>query len=534
MMPEKNRLLIDAIEMGNTPLVKRLLAEGADPNARKKVTLVCDVRIGRRPLGKVKVKSSKLFGDVYEDRFENIVEQKTDTILGETALAVAIFSGRMDIIHILLDAGADPNMPVEWQNANTVPAWSPARWNDTRWVRTYTAESPLLLAVGRCIKVTDFDGESSAWAALAEKGKLRVNKMGGEVRLLNPEAWTQAYRECELFPRIDIVEALLRRGAKVTKDICEAARRAEDTRVLELLQPRALDLGLDTSPARGSIGVARRIQDVRSSPSMPPAPLPAHTAPPAEPTPGHGDMALSRLLVDQMRQNEELRKEIRNLHMLSAERAAHTAALEHRANQLQERNGDLERELGLTKRILAEQISRMHMQAAATPQDGSRPRDVKRLMQVVSGYVPKEQDEIQLDLGQTVFVNWEYEDGWGAGLNTTTGESGLFPMSCVATPSTTIGNLGVPVVIGDRSVSNNGGLTPPPPYIPPLSSPSQQTFIPTNDLFAAVMAMQAAAEAKGTQGTERMSPTRSHSGKEELARMGLLPMDVRGQGQGSE
>ncbi|KAJ3338764.1 hypothetical protein HDU93_009077 [Gonapodya sp. JEL0774] len=504
-MEASDRALIDAIETSNLTLVKKALAEGADPNARKKITLVCDVRSGRRPLGKVKVRTSLLRGEVYEERFENTYETRTDTVPGESVLALAIFTGHLDIIAALIEMGASVNAPIEWPNANTVPAWSPDRWNDTRWVRTYRAESALHLAVGRAIRVLDYDGTASAWNTLAEKGKLRVNKMGGEVRLVNPESWEQAYRELDMLPRLKVIALLLRHGAKVTIDVWEAARRTENQGVMDLLEPYAIELGLEnfsspnstlwkkasTRHASGSnISVSRTSVDSTNPPGS------------TTDTLVNGDVALSRLLVDQMRQTEELRRELRTMQSVMAEREAHFSALELRAAELEERNAELERELAFAKTEVENLTDRLTALGESFEGSGRR-RDIKKMMYVTTPYVPRERDELALELGQTVFVNWDYDDGWAAGLNTVTGASGIFPLACVSLNAGSVSPLSSDSL--SRRVSSTTLKPVPPPSSPVPSSPPP----PPSDFFSSIFAMHAAAEAKvgGSGSTIPTSPS---------------------------
>ncbi|KAI8847133.1 hypothetical protein BC829DRAFT_249366 [Chytridium lagenaria] len=68
--------------------------------------------------------------------------------------------------------------------------------------------------------------------------------------------------------------------------------------------------------------------------------------------------------------------------------------------------------------------------AQAPPQakrDG-RPAPGKR-MRVVKRYVPKLDDEVYLEVGDTVEIEDVFEDGWGCGVNITSSESGAFPLS---------------------------------------------------------------------------------------------------------
>ncbi|KAJ3321359.1 hypothetical protein HDU93_003403, partial [Gonapodya sp. JEL0774] len=87
------------------------------------------------------------------------------------------------------------------------------------------------------------------------------------------------------------------------------------------------------------------------------------------------------------------------------------------------------------------------------------PVDVKKLMHVVTDFVPADADEISLTVGNTVFCNLEYQDGWGSGFNTSTGAPGFFPMSCM---SDTASPRALPVSIGVRTTSIVNPFRPVP------------------------------------------------------------------------
>ncbi|KAJ3338552.1 hypothetical protein HDU93_009400 [Gonapodya sp. JEL0774] len=78
--------LIEAIEKGDTVGAAQALSQGANPNARKKIVLTCKVSTG-------------LFKH----------ETRSDTALGESALALAVRTGNLHIAGLLLSAGVDPN-----------------------------------------------------------------------------------------------------------------------------------------------------------------------------------------------------------------------------------------------------------------------------------------------------------------------------------------------------------------------------------------------------------------------------------------
>ncbi|KAI8845476.1 hypothetical protein BC829DRAFT_491627 [Chytridium lagenaria] len=62
------------------------------------------------------------------------------------------------------------------------------------------------------------------------------------------------------------------------------------------------------------------------------------------------------------------------------------------------------------------------------PDDESLGHGVK----VVKRYHPMLEDEVALEVGDVVQVGERFEDGWGSGMNLTTGDVGAFPLSCLA------------------------------------------------------------------------------------------------------
>lgn len=55
----------------------------------------------------------------------------------------------------------------------------------------------------------------------------------------------------------------------------------------------------------------------------------------------------------------------------------------------------------------------------------------KQLYKVVRIFIPTEEDEIRLDIGDDVEITTIFEDGWCEGVNKSTNEEGVFPRTCV-------------------------------------------------------------------------------------------------------
>ncbi|KAJ3344287.1 phosphatidylinositol-binding protein scs2 [Gonapodya sp. JEL0774] len=65
------------------------------------------------------------------------------------------------------------------------------------------------------------------------------------------------------------------------------------------------------------------------------------------------------------------------------------------------------------------------------------PVKVETIMYAVGDFEPGDADELRLHVGDRIFVNLAFADGWGSGFNTTTHSTGLFPLSHVNATSTT-------------------------------------------------------------------------------------------------
>ncbi|KAI8897282.1 hypothetical protein BC833DRAFT_594438 [Globomyces pollinis-pini] len=57
---------------------------------------------------------------------------------------------------------------------------------------------------------------------------------------------------------------------------------------------------------------------------------------------------------------------------------------------------------------------------------------VEEEMDVVFEYVASLFDELTLNVGDRVLVKEQFDDGWGIGLNKSTGQTGTFPLACIA------------------------------------------------------------------------------------------------------
>ncbi|KAJ3338553.1 hypothetical protein HDU93_009401 [Gonapodya sp. JEL0774] len=185
--------LIEAVESGNLEQVWSCLQEGANPNARKKVT----VRIGRKAHLAIGTLRRTFSGGPFP---KSDASTKSFDAEGESALAIAIRDQRLEIARALLDKGADSNIPIEWKIART------AQWDKVS-VEAIDENA-----------VWNQDGEPfpSALSFACAEGIKFFNRPGAEVRLDNPSDLKAVCLQFNLTPRPDIVELLISKGAKIS------------------------------------------------------------------------------------------------------------------------------------------------------------------------------------------------------------------------------------------------------------------------------------------------------------------------------
>ncbi|KAJ3338765.1 hypothetical protein HDU93_009078 [Gonapodya sp. JEL0774] len=426
--------LIDAVDQGDAAIVRQMIAGGGNPNARKTVTLSCNVLVARKSRGKIKVKKG-MFRQEEEERFEEVREQWVDSTLGETALALAIISGNQEVAEVLLEAGADPNLPVEWKNADTATSWNKERWEKSRWVRTYLVDSHLLLAIGRGARVIDYDGSPSTFTQLAEMGKLRVNFKGGSVTVENPTTWKEAYAEAMVGNRPNIVALLLQYGARVTEDAIRLAASLETPVISDML--RGLPVTQIPTPVSMVSSASSPFSALReptiSSPPTPPQ-RQAGYALGRRPTLPENDLNVSSVALSttssrdtladnssvnrqgiRTASNEDYQREIRKLTTRGNEFQFRAQSLETRVAELQDRNFALQERNNELERQVAELREKLGLEPVM-PQvpETQGPTEIKQLLRVISDFVARAPDEISMSTGQEVFCNLAFTDGWGS------------------------------------------------------------------------------------------------------------------------
>ncbi|KAJ3336725.1 hypothetical protein HDU93_002308 [Gonapodya sp. JEL0774] len=194
-----DRQLIAAIEDGNLDLVRIALARGADVNSATKILTVS-----------IKLETG---------------ETETDSRPAESALALAILSGRTDILHCLLENGADPRTPIEWPIPEIWENWTGEGGLLDRGRWRFENALELALAVGR--------------------PELRCNLRGVTLNFDNPSSLDEVSARVTRDPDSNVAQLLIRFGSPVTALSLEAIRQLRDEGRREFAELISADIFLD-------------------------------------------------------------------------------------------------------------------------------------------------------------------------------------------------------------------------------------------------------------------------------------------------
>ncbi|KAJ3339829.1 hypothetical protein HDU93_007714 [Gonapodya sp. JEL0774] len=171
---EPSSALIEAIESSDAALVRKALSLGADPNSRKRITIVAQLAQERDDNGESAV-------EIVRER-----EQREDSIEGESCLACAIVTGNAEIVELLLKAGSDINAKIEWKIPDfSATFWTSGDWEE-RWRQAFTYTSALHLAL--------------------TEGEIELNLPGSLVQHVNPKSKISITRT--IHPSVEIVRLL--------------------------------------------------------------------------------------------------------------------------------------------------------------------------------------------------------------------------------------------------------------------------------------------------------------------------------------
>ncbi|KXS16872.1 hypothetical protein M427DRAFT_30973 [Gonapodya prolifera JEL478] len=226
--------LIEAIEAGDTRMAAAAISAGADPNTRKRFILGCIVHEGSKW-------TTSFFGSggPKEKPVGGFAPRNVQAV-GESALAVAILRNNPQLVQLLLDNGADPNLPIEWKIIRGRAVWSEPIWNTVvegagTWDTLYHFGSALELAIGEGV-TRDPHGETR----LEAKGTARelwIN-MPGILNMMSDPGTHGANKDKPTFkaidftPNLEIVDILLRHGARVTPAVRPALEKVAQNRDL--------------------------------------------------------------------------------------------------------------------------------------------------------------------------------------------------------------------------------------------------------------------------------------------------------------
>ncbi|KXS09700.1 hypothetical protein M427DRAFT_63599 [Gonapodya prolifera JEL478] len=219
-----DHLLIDAVESGEALRVRGALKAGAHPDTRKECTFSWNV-------------FPKKEGDDNGNTVGvGVPEVKTETHPGESALTLAILSGRADIVELLLLAGANVHVAADWPiSAPVENVWAFSNWEDYHCV-TFSYPTALGLAIGKGGKTRwNSGGHRPDWGNEMDRGSVRVNKKGARVHVDTPKSEPDTCAILTFTPSLEIVSLLLRHGARVTDVALRAAGQLDDSRFSSLL-----------------------------------------------------------------------------------------------------------------------------------------------------------------------------------------------------------------------------------------------------------------------------------------------------------
>ncbi|KAJ3301793.1 hypothetical protein HDU93_006799, partial [Gonapodya sp. JEL0774] len=207
-VPQNNPALFKAVESSNLAEVRTALAAGADPNARKKVSISCFVFEGSKW-------STSLFSKTPTEKPVGSYTMLNATTHGESALAMAIMQGNVELVRLLLDNGADPTLPIEWKIIRGRNVWTQSVWQNViqrgTWDITYTFGSALELAIGEGV-ASDPMGQTRIESMGSTSRELWINKKGFFVLHSNPGAGPsdeKSFQTIEFTPDLRILDLLL-------------------------------------------------------------------------------------------------------------------------------------------------------------------------------------------------------------------------------------------------------------------------------------------------------------------------------------
>ncbi|KXS18770.1 hypothetical protein M427DRAFT_42410 [Gonapodya prolifera JEL478] len=329
-----NRELIEAVEAGDIERLRTSLnSKAGDVNSAHK-TLHVSVKLSA--------------GDIEEDSSP-----------AESALALAILKGRKDVIECLLEAGADPRLPIRWCVPEVWESWTGEGTLLENGGWTFPNALELALAIGH--------------------PDLRYNLPGYRLSYSNPSSLDVVSQPVTVQADPEISKLLLHNGAPMTALGLEAIRHHKEEGRLEFQQLLTVDMLLDIlSEQLHSSAILQDVVNERI----------------------HEVTSLEQLLLDRA----TLYSELERAFLLEQQRSA---------------------------ALLAE-LEKSKVSVGRPSHALARPRQQRQVMTAVRPYSPLRPDEIALSAGDKMLCIYFFEDGWVAGTNKTTIQTGYVPLTCLS------------------------------------------------------------------------------------------------------
>jgi len=211
-------LHIAAQENPNPEIIKLLLEEGANPNA--KATRVCGTPLLGATLGGHE-ENARLLLDAGADLWQRFTP-------GRTLLHVAAQNGTRELIRLFIEKGMDPNALDE--KGSTAAAWAAQRG--------HVEALELMLELGMDIDKSNIDGRTPLLLATLNGHINAVTFLldhGANINALDAKYEANALRAALQNGHEDIVELLIERGAKVTSRELGMPKISPSIRIIDLI-----------------------------------------------------------------------------------------------------------------------------------------------------------------------------------------------------------------------------------------------------------------------------------------------------------
>ncbi|KXS18263.1 hypothetical protein M427DRAFT_225751 [Gonapodya prolifera JEL478] len=250
--------------------------------------------------------------------------------------------------------------------------------------------------------------------ALANGSDWPFNKKGGNVVLVNPSEPEHVGDKYVLIPSLDIVRLLLRQGARVTDTALEKARwmtREGSDKWGRVFPPKPEFLHL----LEFHITFLKQLTKVNADLQLR----------------LEGAQRSVKELEQRRVEADRLAAALKELKGVVLSKDARISELERQSQSSlglkNQWNSNAKRATSIANQSVARTLGTMDLGV-----DAILPKPVRKLVHVLRPYVPQDTDEIALSHGDKIWCMFQFADGWCAGMNRTTTQSGYFPMMCVS------------------------------------------------------------------------------------------------------